>query len=125
MSDLVDSLAFQVHALKLPPPDFEVRFHPTRRWRFDMAWPALLLACEIEGGTWVGGLHTRPIAFEADCEKYNEAALLNWRVLRVTNHMVEDGRAVAFLERALGGPAMTGTSLSAQNLYGVREGRDG
>lgn len=79
----------------------EVRFHPERRWRFDFAWAADKVAVEIEGGTWIAGGHSRGAAFEADCIKYAEAAILGWMVLRVTNHMVEDGRAIMYLVRAL------------------------
>lgn len=68
----------------LPTPVVEYRFHPTRRWRFDYAWPALKLALEIEGGVWTRGRHTSPKGFLADMEKYNAAACLGWRVIRVT-----------------------------------------
>ena len=66
----------------------EVRFHPVRRWRFDFAHPSTLVAIEIEGGTWVGGRHTRPAGFHKDCEKYNTAALLGWTVFRLTPQMI-------------------------------------
>jgi very-short-patch-repair endonuclease len=59
-----------------------------RKWRFDFAWPAKALAVELEGGSWVRGRHNRPQGFENDCEKYNAAALLGWRVLRFTTGMV-------------------------------------
>lgn len=93
MSDLEESLVAELHALGETDFQREFRFHPTRRWRFDLAWPDLLVACEIEGGTWNGGRHTRGSGFEGDCEKYNEAALLGWSVLRVTSKMVKDGTA--------------------------------
>ena len=93
MSDLEDSLVAELHALGEKNFQREHRFHPTRRWRFDLAWPNLLIACEVEGGTWNGGRHTRGSGFEADCEKYNAATLLGWSVLRVTGKMIRDGRA--------------------------------
>jgi hypothetical protein len=86
----------------VPEPEPEYRFHTQRRWRFDYAWPAKLVSIEIEGGTWTKGAHTRGKHFEGDCQKYNEAALAGWLVLRVTTDMVRDGRAIAFIERALG-----------------------
>ena len=73
-----------------------------RDWRFDFAWPDRGLAVEVEGGTWSGGRHTRGGGFEGDCEKYNAAALLGWKVLRFTGGMVESGLAAATLERAFG-----------------------
>ena len=29
----------------------EYRFHPTRKWRFDYAWPENKIALEVEGGS--------------------------------------------------------------------------
>lgn len=62
----------------------ELRFHPVRRWRFDYAIPDHKIAVEVEGGVWTQGRHTRPRGFLGDMEKYNAAAALGWRVLRVT-----------------------------------------
>ena len=67
----------------LPQPVSELRFHETRRWRFDYAWPKHRVALEVEGGVWTGGRHTSGIGFVKDMDKYNNAALLGWRVLRV------------------------------------------
>ena len=91
-----------LRAAGCPAPVPEYRFAPPRRWRFDLAWPALRLALEVEGGTWARGRHVRGRGYERDCEKYNAAALLGWRVLRVTTDMLGDGRALALLARALG-----------------------
>ena len=62
----------------------EVRFHPTRRWRFDFVILPLerRIALEVEGGLYVSGRHTRGKGFEGDLEKYNQAVLAGWRVLR-------------------------------------------
>lgn len=62
----------------------EFRFHGIRRWRFDYALPTFKVAIEVEGGVWTAGRHTRPKGFLGDIEKYNAAAALGWRVLRVT-----------------------------------------
>ena len=94
-------MAFQIRAAKLPEPAREVKFHPTRRWRFDFAWPDRFIALETEGGTWAGGRHTRGSGFEGDCHKYNAAAILGWRVLRVTATMVKDGTALEQIEQML------------------------
>lgn len=101
MSELEDTLCWHIKASRLPEPVQEYRFHPVRRWRFDFAWPDLMVAAEVEGGTWARGRHTRGAGFEADCEKYNTAASLGWRVLRFTGAMVEDGRALAALEEMI------------------------
>jgi very-short-patch-repair endonuclease len=103
VSDLGDKLAFHCRAHGLPEPVRELVFAPPRKWRFDLAWPALKLAAEADGGQWVQGRHNRGSGYEKDCEKTNTAQLLGWRVLRFTTNMVDDGRAVAVILRALSG----------------------
>jgi very-short-patch-repair endonuclease len=100
-SALEENLAFQIRAVRLPEPVREHKFHPLRKWRFDFAWPAQLLAVEVEGGTWVFGRHGRGSGFEADCEKYAEAISMGWRVLRVTAGMVTTGVALKYIEDLL------------------------
>lgn len=68
----------------------EYRFHPVRKWRFDFAIPDHRIALEIEGGHWSGGRHVRGVGYRNDCEKYNEAVKLGWRVLRYTTDMLGD-----------------------------------
>jgi very-short-patch-repair endonuclease len=101
-SDGEAALIWALHATRgMLMPECEVDFAPGRKWRFDFAWPERKLAVEVEGGTWSGGRHTRGDGFERDCEKYNAAALLGWTVLRFTTAMVDDGRALETIERAL------------------------
>lgn len=83
------------------PFEREYKFHPSRKWRFDFAWPAVYVAAEVEGGLWIKGRHNRAEGFRKDCEKYNEAVLHGWRVLRFTPEMVESGEAVNVIERML------------------------
>ena len=94
-------LLLQIRAVGLPMPVEEFRFHPKRKWRFDLCWQSQKLAVEIEGGTWSHGRHTRGKGFRLDCEKYAEALCLGWRVLRVTTDMVNDGTALGYVERIL------------------------
>lgn len=77
----------------------ELRFDEARMWRFDFAWPDLSVAVEVEGGQWIGGHGgTR---FDQDCEKYAEAAIRGWTVIRVSTDMVDNGRAAAIIPRLL------------------------
>ena len=101
MSDLADQLHWEIMAASLPEPEREYRFHPTRRWRFDLAYPDLKLAFECEGGIWVSGRHVRGQGFVSDCEKYNEAALMGWTVYRLPGPWIESGLALEYVERAL------------------------
>jgi len=92
MSELEESFLslWKALARECTLPDREVRFHPTRRWRFDFAWPIERVAVEIEGGVWSRGGHTRGKVFIANCDKYNAAAVMGWKVLRyTTNHLRE------------------------------------
>ena len=53
-----------------------------RKWRFDFAWPEIMVALEVEGGVYVRGRHTSPSGFIKDLDKYNAATVQGWRVLR-------------------------------------------
>jgi len=126
MSDAEEALAFQLKAVNVPF-EREVEFaKPERKFRADFVlrhiphkavpdFPTLLsrainpcLGCvkplivEVEGGTYTQGRHTQGPAFEADCVKQAEALTRGYRYLRVTPHMIEDGRALSYIERLLG-----------------------
>ena len=109
ISALEATLALEIRACKLLPPVTELKFHPTRRWRFDFAWPDLMLAVEAESGAEMHGRRTKAgrvmksghltvKGFRSDCDKYNAAAMLGWRVLRFTGAMIKDGTAVKLLK---------------------------
>ena len=81
----------------------EYQFHEQRRWRFDFALPAELVAIEIEGGIhgftnhkgeWQEkGGHTTGTGYQDDLDKYNSAAILGWTVLRFSVEDVNVGCA--------------------------------
>lgn len=75
MSDAQALLVWQCEQVGLRPVK-EYRFHPTRLWRFDMAFPERRVAVEIDGAVWTQGRHTRGSGYIADCEKLAEAAIL-------------------------------------------------
>jgi len=100
-SGLEQAFARQLQLAQVAPPVPEYRFHPTRRWRFDFAWPDQQLALEIEGGVFIAGRHSRGAGYRADCEKASAAAILGWRVLRVTGDHVRNGQALQWTQAAL------------------------
>lgn len=102
-SYLEERLAIYIERAGYPKPVRELRFHPTRMWRFDLAYPDRGLAIEIEGGTFMarGGRHNRGVGMRQDAEKYNEAALLGWVVVRITGDMFRDGSAFALVDRVM------------------------
>lgn len=87
----------------------EARFHPTRKWRIDVAvtgdsWGEFRspLAIEIDGGVWLPkSRHTTGKGFTADLEKMNALTELGWRVLRFTPQQVRDGSAIEVIRRCL------------------------
>jgi len=83
----------------LPVPVAEHRFHDSRRWRFDFAWPTQFLAVEIDGAIWTQGRHSRGSGILGDMAKLNAAALAGWRVLRYTPQQM--GEAIRDLRIAL------------------------
>ena len=79
----------------------EYRFDPTRRWRFDFAWPMEDVALEVEGGVWINGRHSRGSGKLGDMEKYSMAAVHGWRIIYVTPQQMENGDAMVWLEKIL------------------------
>jgi len=94
----------------------EHRFHPVRKWQLDYSWPDVKVALEFDGGTFARkgakkcplckqipkGGHSTGKGYENDREKDFEAQMLGWIIIRVSAAMVRDGRAIDFLQRALG-----------------------
>lgn len=66
-----------------PALEPEFRFHPVRMWRADYAHHESRTLIEVEGGIHSYGRHNRASGFIADSEKYLEATLLGWRVIRL------------------------------------------
>jgi hypothetical protein len=62
----------------------EYQFHPERKWRFDYAIPSLKIAIEYEGIFSEKSRHTTFSGYNADTDKYNTAAAMGWRVIRLT-----------------------------------------
>lgn len=85
----------------LPIPVKEFKFHPTRKWRFDYAFTDIKVALELEGGIWIQGRHTRPKGYKNDMEKYTEASILGWRVLRIEPKDLLSNSTIEMLKRTL------------------------
>jgi hypothetical protein len=62
----------------------EYVFHPTRKWRFDLALPKYKIAVEYEGVFSQKSRHTTVSGYTQDCDKYNEGTELGWQIIRVT-----------------------------------------
>lgn len=101
MSHLEEILEQHIKVSGLPVPAREFKFHPTRRWRFDFAWPLWKVAVEVGGGVYNRGRHVRGSGFERDAEKRNAAVLAGWRVLHFTPRHIKSGIAVREIENLL------------------------
>lgn len=58
------------------------------------------VALEVEGGSFVRGRHTRPAGYASDCQKYTEASVAGWKLIRCTWAQVEGGYLWGCLDRA-------------------------
>lgn len=126
-----ETLAWQLSKLDGFTVAREFIFHQVRKWRFDGAIVADRVAFEIEGAIFKGqrertqldtmgaagvsmsaadvkallgaqgGRHNRGAGMKGDLEKYAEAAAAGWVVIRVMPEWVEDGRARAWIRRAV------------------------
>lgn len=93
--------ALQIRAAGLRAPEREYRLVPTRRFRWDFAWPIYGIVAEIQGAIWITGAHSTGAGITRDCEKANLACLAGFRTLFFTPAMVKDGTALATLEKVL------------------------
>lgn len=75
-------LVWREHGLGTEGLEREYRFHQTRRWRFDYAWPSFMLAVEIHGFGWG---HQTMKQMSSNREKVREAIKLGWRVMEYTS----------------------------------------
>ncbi len=84
-------------------PVCEYKFHPKRRWRFDFAYPEHMVAIEVEGLVYKGkSRHTTVSGYKGDIEKYNEAAILGWKVIRFSQDQLTKSSTFDTIKRAIG-----------------------
>lgn len=93
-------LARQLDAMKISYTK-EFQFHPERKWRADFRIDGYPILIEVEGGVWSQGRHTRGKGFEGDCEKYNQAAILGYHVLKGSTQQVKSGRLLLDIENLI------------------------
>lgn len=102
MSELEETLDFQLRQSGLVGFVREYRFCPPRRFRFDFCFLDKKLAIEVQGGIYIRGGHNRPKVFTSDCEKLNLAVLNGFRLLKFTSDMIHSGDAIKMIRRVYG-----------------------
>lgn len=70
----------------------------TRRWRWDAALPARMIAVEYSG---FGAGHQWHAGVTRDYQKVSEGQLCGWLVLQCNSASVNDGSCLRYVERAL------------------------
>ena len=94
-------LATALRALKIEFEQ-EFKFHPTRKWRADFHLKDRKILVEVEGGIWSNGRHTRGKGYLGDLEKYNEATMMGYQVIRFSTEQVKSGKAIEQIEKMVG-----------------------
>ncbi len=82
----------------------EFVFHAGRNWRADFAHIESRTLIEVEGGVFIngGGRHNRAAGFIADAEKYLEAFLAGWNVVRLTEAQITAPNVERIIRRVTG-----------------------
>ena len=106
MTDLEDTLAFQLDAVGIPYTR-EYRAIAGRKFPFDFAIEPIAetrLLVEVQGGTWgrTRSGHSTGAGIQRDCEKHNLAVLAGFRVLAFTSTDVRQGTAMTTIQEAYG-----------------------
>jgi very-short-patch-repair endonuclease len=65
---------------KIQDPEYEYKFHPSRKWKFDIAFINHKIAIEVDGGIWIMGGHNRGAQIKKDWEKRNTATSMGWKI---------------------------------------------
>lgn len=101
MSNAEDQFLNQIKAAGIPLPWREYPVCEGRAWRFDFAWPDMMLAVEINGAVYARGRHARGKGLENDYRKLGEALALGWSVYQCSSGMVASGEAIETVGRIM------------------------
>ena len=101
LSEGEQTLSLQLKVLKIEF-ESEFKFHPTRTWRADFHLKGKKILVEVEGGIWSNGRHTRGNGYLGDLEKYNEATMMGYQVIRFSTEQVKSGSAIEQIFKLIG-----------------------
>jgi very-short-patch-repair endonuclease len=95
---------------RLPEPLHKVdgcKIIEGRKYDFDFVYPDLMVAIEVDGGTWKrtnqgrSAGHAHPARITHDNEKRNLARLLGWRVFQFDTTAINSGQALDVIRQLL------------------------
>lgn len=86
----------QIVEAGLPEPKMEYRWHPTRKFRADIAFPEKRFIVECDGA-----VHRIKSKFERDIERHNLLVQSGYTYIRVTPAMVKSGEALKWVKEFL------------------------
>jgi hypothetical protein len=94
--------------------DREFYFARPRKWRSDWRVVGTLVLIEFEGGLFAkrAAGHSSVTGILRDIEKYNEATLAGWIVIRITPKHITSGQALKWVEQAIASNTHKEISLS-------------
>lgn len=101
VSEGEQTLSLQLKALRIEFEQ-EYKFHPARKWRADFHLKGRKILVEVEGGIWSNGRHTRGKGYIGDLEKYNEATMMGYQVIRFSTEQVKNGKAIEQILKLIG-----------------------
>lgn len=113
MSQLEDRFAALLDEWGFDRYEREYRFSPSRRFRFDFAWPHLKLAAELHGGLYrYLPSHASARRIERGYDKLNEAQLHGWIVLQFSSGQLSRRGVDAVQEMLVRAAALRGGSAT-------------
>lgn len=84
-------------------PECQYRWHPTRKYRADFAFPEKRVIVEVQGTRSYKSRHLTPTGYHQDAIKMCEAQIMGWKYLYIDSMFDKDwASAVKIVERALG-----------------------
>ena len=137
-SELEAGLLFQIQALGIHQPEREYRFCALKvglgdgirarlsqaglqDFRFDFAWPDIMFAVEVDGGSWVGGGHNTGKGSTRDKLKGHHAVSQGWELYRCDADLIKSGLAAMLIEKKVTLEYDRRRSLQdLMNLWGTR-----
>lgn len=85
----------------LPKPEMQALLIPSRKFRWDLAWPAYRVCVDVQGGMYSNGRHLRVQGYETDLVKSALVQLEGYIALAFTPRQIDDNVAVMFIAAAL------------------------